>query len=223
MPEAVVFDLYETLVTESGFDVPRASALARALGLDDTAYRVLWKQQRPRVLVGQLSFREALNEIGSKLGVTIAPAHIEEACEDRIRAKAEVFGRIRPDVLALTHDLSARGVRLGVVSNCFAEDVSPWSRCGLAHYFGCLVCSFEVGVAKPDPQIYRIATDRLGVAAADTVYVGDGGDDELIGAERAGLRVAQATWFVSRPFATTTPRLGAPEDVWRLVAGVKRG
>jgi putative hydrolase of the HAD superfamily len=41
---------------------------------------------------------------------------------------------------------------------------------------------------KPDPRIYALACDRLDVAPGDALFVGDGANDELAGAERAGLR-----------------------------------
>ena len=43
--------------------------------------------------------------------------------------------------------------------------------------------SFEVGAVKPDPAIFETALDRLGVAAADAVMVGD--SDEADGGARA--------------------------------------
>jgi len=51
-------------------------------------------------------------------------------------------------------------------------------------------------VAKPDPEIYLRALGRLGAKPAEAVYIGDGADDELVGAERAGLRPGRAAWYV---------------------------
>ncbi|HEY8030652.1 MAG TPA: HAD family hydrolase, partial [Gaiellaceae bacterium] len=48
--------------------------------------------------------------------------------------------------------------------------------------------SSAVGLRKPDPQIYRLACERLGVEPHESVFVGDGGNDELAGAERVGMR-----------------------------------
>lgn len=45
--------------------------------------------------------------------------------------------------------LRGREIRLGVVSNCLAEDVAAWPGSSLASRFGCTVFSFEVGLAKP--------------------------------------------------------------------------
>ena len=97
----------------------------------------------------------------------------------------------------MVRELRARHVTLGVISNCFAEGVSAWSTWPLAREFESRVFSCEAGLAKPDPEIYRKAMRELGVEAETTVYVGDGGDDELAGAQRAGLRAFRATWFVT--------------------------
>ena len=49
----------------------------------------------------------------------------------------------------------------------------------------------RVGLSKPDPQIYELACERLDVEAADCLFVGDGANDELPGAERAGMTALQ--------------------------------
>jgi putative hydrolase of the HAD superfamily len=44
-----------------------------------------------------------------------------------------------------------------------------------------------VGLLKPDPDIYRLLLDRLGMKPTQCVHVGDGGDHELAGARAAGI------------------------------------
>ena len=51
--------------------------------------------------------------------------------------------------------------------------------------------SCDVGLSKPDPRIYEIACERLGVEPGDCLFVGDGANDELPGAERAGMAAIQ--------------------------------
>jgi putative hydrolase of the HAD superfamily len=131
-----------------------------------------------------------------------------------------VFQKIDPEIIALTRDLQSRGMRLGTISNCMAEDARPWSRCALAPQFACAVFSYAAGCVKPDPRIYLMAIEQLAVSPAETVYIGDGGDDELAGAGRAGLRAAQAAWFVARAPSISVPLLANPQDVLRLVAGL---
>ena len=94
--------------------------------------------------------------------------------------------------------LRSRDLRLGIVSNCFAEDVAAWPQCSLASHFDCTVFSFQVGIAKPDPEIYVEATRRLRVDVSEVWFIGDGSHGELSGAEQAGLRAFRALWFLRR-------------------------
>lgn len=223
MIKAVIFDLFETLITEVGTAPPRASSLGEPLGLDPRAFRAEWRARRPLVVRGQLSFERALVEIGMHLGPGVDASAVRGVCDERIRAKAAVFQRIEPDLVALTRDLCRQGIGLAVISNCFAEDVQGWSGCALAPQFTCAVFSFAVGVAKPDSRIYLKATDQLGVKPADALYIGDGGDGELIGAEGAGLRTAQAMWFLrhrtdpSGSAPAMFPRVSSRQDVLQLI------
>jgi putative hydrolase of the HAD superfamily len=146
-------------------------------------------------VLGQLTFADALTEISQTLTGTVDTAVVRRICDQRIREKTALFARIDEEVVALISDLGARGIRLGIISNCFEEDVFAWPTCSLARAFQCTVFSFAEGVAKPDPEIYLRAAHRLGVQPAAALFIGDGGDNELVGAEQAGLRVFRAAWF----------------------------
>ena len=195
MIAAVLFDLYETLVTERHAEPVRASSLGERLGLDTAAFRRAWKPQRRRVIRGQVSFAGALLEIGATLGNTPDIELVQGIVADRRFEKAALFQRVDPVAVELLWQLRARGLRLGVISNCFEEDVAAWPHSPAAKCFDTSVFSFEVGAAKPEAHIYLEATRRLGVDGASVVFIGDGADDELPGAERVGLRAAQAAWF----------------------------
>jgi HAD superfamily hydrolase (TIGR01509 family) len=195
MIHAILFDLFETLVTEYDYAPTRAGSLGPALGLDRAAFKVQWKARRPLVVLGRLSFADALTEISRTLIGSVNEAAVQQACEQRLREKVVAFARRDPDVEQMVGELRIRNIRLGVISNGFAEDVHAWPTWPLAREFECKVFSCEAGLAKPDPEIYRKAMRELGVEPATTVYVGDGGDDELAGAERAGLRAFRAGWF----------------------------
>jgi putative hydrolase of the HAD superfamily len=213
----VVFDLYETLITESVIRPTRASSLASTLGLDHDAYRREWKARRPRVVRGEMSFAEALTEISHTLVGDANLSVVEEICEGRIREKAIVYSRVTDAVSSLVATLAREGVTLGVISNGFREDVVGWSEFSLAPRFKCAVFSCAERVAKPDPRIYLRAVQRLHADPRSTLYVGDGGDDELAGAERAGLRAARAAWFVAEsPRKGTWPELRHCQDVLSL-------
>ena len=219
MITAVLFDLFETLITESDVQPTRASSLAAALGLENEAYRREWKARRPRIVAGALSFTDALTEVSQTLAGRVDGAAVRRICEQRILEKAAAYARIDDQVATLITELARSGVRLGVISNGFKEDVLPWSSCALAPAFQCTGFSCEEGLAKPDPEIYLRAVRRLGVRPETAVYVGDGADNELAGAEHAGLRAWRAAWFVrEEPRQGAWPELTCCEDVLRLVS-----
>src|SRR6266550_3399719 len=101
MITAVLFDLFETLITESGFEPTRASHLGETLGLDPAAYRLAWRTRRPRIVLGQLSFADALTEISRTLAGRADAAAIQRISQQRVREKAAAYARIDPDVMTL--------------------------------------------------------------------------------------------------------------------------
>jgi FMN phosphatase YigB (HAD superfamily) len=127
MVRAMLFDLFETLITESSALPIRASVLGEALGLQRKAFRAEWKARRPRIVLGELSFGEALAEICRTLTGCVDTAAIERICEQRIREKAVAFAQVDREMAALIAELRGQGVGLAIVSNCFAEDVRAWS------------------------------------------------------------------------------------------------
>lgn len=58
---------------------------------------------------------------------------------------------------------------------------------GIHDLFDALVCSAEVGMAKPDPAIYRLTAERLGVPPEACLFVDDH-EPNVAGAERVGMR-----------------------------------
>jgi putative hydrolase of the HAD superfamily len=212
MVRAVLFDLFETLITESGTRRAGVSSLASGLGCEQEAFRWQWRALRHTVTVGRVSFRQALSDVAARLGSHPDDATLQRLCDERIRTKREPFARIEHQVLMMIDLLHSRDLRLGIVSNCFAEDVAAWPQSPLAARFDCTVFSFEVGLAKPDPKIYVEATRRLRAEVSETWFIGDGADEELSGAEQAGLRAFRALWFLRRwPHFQEEP--GSPASV----------
>jgi putative hydrolase of the HAD superfamily len=219
MLRAIVFDLFETLITESGAPPASVSSLAPVLGCERESFRREWKALRPSVVIGGLAFRDALGDIAARLGQRADDATLQQVCDARIHLKAEPFGQIEGGIIAMLNQLRRRGLRLAVISNCFAEDVTAWPRCDLVSRIDVALFSFEAGLAKPDPEIYRQAVRRLDVAPSDAWFIGDGADDELSGAARAGLRAWRATWFLKRwpHFQEPAGPLTSVDEVVRLV------
>jgi len=86
-----------------------------------------------------------------------------------------------PDTVEVLRSLREHKVKTAVVSN-IAFDVRPAFQSAGAHADE-FVLSFEVGAVKPDPRIFAVALERLGVAPCDAIMVGD--SEENDGAARA--------------------------------------
>ena len=73
--------------------------------------------------------------------------------------------------------------------------------------FNAVAISGELGVAKPDPAIFRFALDKLGIGAANTWHVGDSLASAVAGAKAAGLT---AVWL-NRGGLTRLPQDPSPD------------
>jgi putative hydrolase of the HAD superfamily len=83
--------------------------------------------------------------------------------------------------------------RIGIVSNNLLEEQQEKLQiCGLDVFVDALIVSEETQVSKPDPAIFRIALDRLGVEPSESVMIGDSWAADVLGARAAGIR---AIWF----------------------------
>lgn len=103
-------------------------------------------------------------------------------------AREEMLWRKTEDGTARALDaLKKRGYILGVVSNSDGRIESAFEQAGIATYFDFFVDSFNVGVEKPDPRIFQLATVRASVDPEQAAYVGDLYWVDVVGARNAGL------------------------------------
>ena len=104
------------------------------------------------------------------------------------------WSRVVPGAKEGLRELAATGLRLGVVSNADGTTAERLAReevlqvgPGAGVEVETLIDSGVVGVSKPDPRIFALALDALGLDAADVIYVGDTPAIDVVGARRAGI------------------------------------
>jgi putative hydrolase of the HAD superfamily len=90
--------------------------------------------------------------------------------------------------LETLEELGRRGYRRGLISVCSSDVEELWDETPFGAHLDTVVLSCSVGLSKPDPRIYLLAAERLGVAPEECLFVGDGANDELAGAERVGMK-----------------------------------
>ena len=105
----------------------------------------------------------------------------------RLHQERHLWIGVVPGTVEALERLRAAGVRLGVVSNSDGQVDAALAEAGLRPYFEVVVDSTVAGVEKPDPRIFRVALEALGVPASETVYVGDVYEVDVVGARGAGM------------------------------------
>ncbi len=167
----------------SNFDVSSWSALSARFDGEDEEMKQLsaWvPEYRHEVWSGALAENGIADPL---LADTLSCVYMAER-----RARYQPF----PDALQVLRELG-QTFRLGLVTNGPGDlQYDKLDVAGLKGCFGAVVVSREVGIAKPDPRIFAIALDRLGVSASDSVFVGDNPKTDIVGAHAAGIK---AVWL----------------------------
>ena len=189
----VLFDLYGTLVPGGSREQRDAvsHATAKALGVNPYAFALLVRDTFHDRTAGRLGDLGAtITELAGRLGATPPPAAINEAIELRLQLNRGLLNASW--ALPVLDRLREAETLLGVVSDCSAETPEVWNDGPLAERFDVTAFSCQLGMRKPCPAIYRVATDALGVQPDQCVFVGDGASNELSGARALGMR---AIWY----------------------------
>jgi len=137
-----------------------------------------------------LRLGDVLREACAACGVAPRPEEVDGAIA-RYIAPLDAGVVAFDDALDTLEALRGRGLEIGLVSNTvWAGEYHrrEMERCGLLCYFDCIVFSAEAGIWKPQPGIYRLCLDALGVSAEEAVFVGDMPEHDIVGAQRAGMR-----------------------------------
>ena len=195
MVKAVVFDMYETLITLHAAPLYFSAEMAADAGIAVEDFRKAWYPSEMDRTLGKLDLEAALTPVLQQFGC-YSQALIDLMVEKRKAAKRASFDHIHPDILPMLQALRDRGMKIGLITNCFWEEAEYIRASGLFPYFDAALLSCEVGMCKPDKAIYHRCTGMLGVAAAECLYIGDGGSHELETAQSLGMQTAQAVWYL---------------------------
>ncbi len=163
----------------------------------------------PQVLQGRLTMEEARLErfrrLFKKFGGEIS-LPTSKAVSEHYRLAYKAARRVVPGTIPLLKALKP-AFKIGIVTNCeTAEQHSKLQACQLTPFIDNLITSQDVGIPKPDPQIFAAALMRLDCQAGETVMIGDSWERDIIGADNAGIR---AIWFNRQGITCPNPGLAA--------------
>jgi len=200
--DAVTIDAYGTLVSlRDPVPALRAALTARGHETTDDAVRGAFAAEVAYYVPRSHEGRDAATLAALRRACTqvfLDAAGADALDVDEFPFVASLAFELVPGGRAACDDLSRAGLRLCVVSNWDIGLSEHLQRLGLDLP---VVTSAEAGAAKPDPAVFALALQRLGVAdPARAVHVGDDSADEA-GARAAGLR------FEAAPLAEAAQRI----------------
>jgi putative hydrolase of the HAD superfamily len=194
----VLFDLFHTLANVPPPATVGEPTLPEILGVSTPEFqRHYYDEDTLGRCLGRIHDDvEAMRRVARSIDPAVTEEKILAAVASRRRRFETALVGIETAILAALDRLAAAGVRTALVSDAGADDVASWTRSPLRERLNAVVFSYELGVRKPDPRIYRHALDALDARPEDALFVGDGGSDEHRGARAVGMRSVLVTRFL---------------------------
>lgn len=192
MINAVFFDLDETLISRSGairsFVADQFARFESRLdGIDARTYTEQFLLLEDNGRIAKDKFYPSLVSALNIRGVDAATL-----LED-YRANYPSHAALNPGAYETVATVKADGLLAGVITNGNARvQKGKLDATGLHDLFDIVVVSEAVGLRKPDPAIFELATSDLGVTLEAALFVGDNPEVDILGAAGAGMQTA---WF----------------------------
>ena len=192
--KGIFFDADDTL-----FDYPSAERTALRACLDEfripvppdpfvRAYRRhnhdIWKEFE-RGEIDQAFLRiERFRRLTAELGLPALPlAKVSSFYLEALSGQSQLL----PGALETIRGLAERFPLALITNGIAAVQNRRFAASPITPYFKAIVISEEVGIAKPDPRIFRPALETIGIEAADVLYVGDSVTSDMAAARNAGM------------------------------------
>lgn len=163
---AVIWDFGGVLLRTEDYGPRRALAQRYGMTLGEIEDFVYSGESGDRAQRGEISVEQHWENQRARLG--LSPTEFQAFRE-------QFWGgdRLDTDLVAYIRRLRS-DFKTGLLSNAFSDlrrlVVETWK---FADAFDEMIISAEVGLVKPDPRIYQLALDRLGVAAEAAVFIDD--------------------------------------------------
>jgi len=172
MIKAIVFD-FGNVISEPHDELVYARQASLA-GMDEAFFRAAFWKYRPAFDGGSLTGREMYRRVLAEAGVTGTDAALGDLADRLLDEDMASWARISRDVTEWGLSLQEAGYTLGILSNMpwdflnrYRTQIELFARADVP------VFSCEVGLVKPDPEIYRLLIERLGCAPGEIVFFDD--------------------------------------------------
>jgi len=194
--KAVIFDLFHTLIS---FDDSGRPWTSEVLGIEHKIWTKQLVENSPDRLKGKIKDPYELLETSvHAIDPNFPKDIIVKATENRLLGMKDVVVNVKEEIISTLQSLKENGKKLGLVRNADYLEIDSWADSPLAPLFESTIFSCQVGFVKPQPEIYKLCLNELEVSPGDSVFVGDGGSNELIGAREMGMTTILMTGILMR-------------------------
>ena len=167
----VFFDLGSTLVDETAADTRRIKEMISGTDVTEDVYREKRLEMIREGRNGDLSAIEYF-------ALSKTPWHSEDEVP-------------YPDAVSTLTRLRRRGYKLGVIANQNYATEQRLKNWNLHHFFDVIAASAELGMVKPDPEIFEWALKQANCRPQNAVMVGDRMDNDIAPANRLGIHTVR--------------------------------
>lgn len=195
MIKAVIFDMFETLISHYESPVYMGRQICEDMGISEQRFREIWNGSDDDRTLGIRTLEDVIEEI-LRVNNCYSEELFNTIITKRRRSKIECFEHIHREIIPLFQALHEKNIKIGLITNCYFEEKDAIEKSIFMDYFDSVCMSCELGVKKPDVSIFNICMEKLGVEPEECIYVGDGGSYELETARSIGMYPIQAVWYL---------------------------
>ena len=188
------FDLFNTLLSVGNVPERVGRFTADILGFDHDEWNAACFGAAHEICKPTVHL-EVIRSLAHSLNPDIPHTLIELATQERQARFDYALLNIDVDVLETLAMLKDRSIRLCLISNASTAEVAAWPCSPLADLFDKAIFSCDCGMQKPDIAIFQHALQQLDADPKQSLFVGDGGSDEFVGAHAAGLATVLTRQF----------------------------
>ena len=136
MTKAVIFDMYETLITHYNCPLYFGSEMAADAGVTTSEFYRVWRNDDYEWMrtVGKMTLEELLTMTLKDVG-KFSDELVEKLAGKRISTKEECFNHLHPQIIPMLEELKNQGIKIGLISNCYFEEAKVIRDSVLFPYF----------------------------------------------------------------------------------------
>ncbi|MCM1087486.1 MAG: HAD-IA family hydrolase [Muribaculaceae bacterium] len=131
---------------------------------------------------------EIIEKIAANIPFNISDIQKEKLLIARENRMKTALQSVSDSIINVLKELKSKNIKIGLISNADMIDCKYWKQSSLAPFFDDTIFSCDVGLLKPNEHIYELAMQHLGVLPNESLFVGDGGSEELYGAKAVGMK-----------------------------------